>query len=335
VGGRRVELGKLETEEFESFLRDAASGDSLPRRIDGVPFEGCDLTVDVLPAGFEDRYVVRGFSNIVLDSLDAIGLDPEVNTQIREDIGRRRGGLWILGAAPRHGAKTTLRALAVECAQKQQIVVSLISPSSAKNRENLIDVSSIASRSAADGFAEAMRHDPDVLVAGRIQDRRAAARAAGAACAGVRVLCAVNATNAAQAFATFRGFGVENTILEQARPIFAAQRLMPALCLLCREPDATAVDQLRKLGFPESELRASTVYKAVGCDKCVEGLRGRFAAMENLSTLAPSAPASEARAGHGSLASSLFRAVARGRSTVAELIRSMEGCGIPCRTQSS
>jgi type IV pilus assembly protein PilB len=245
-------------------------------------------------------------------------------------------GLFVVGAPPRHGIRTTLRAVAVECAKEKRLVASLV-PMGSKPNDGVIDVRGLEPDAAdAELVKIAFRHDPDVLVAGRLEESRQAAEAVMAALSGVRVFASVNAATPAEARAVLRTLGVDDVLLDKSRMTFTSQRLVGALCLLCRESDNAGAGRLRELGFPESGLRAATIYAARTCERCVSGFRGKFAIMENLSgpgvsskvAGAVSTPPPGSAKGAVSLTESLFRAVARGRTTVSELVRTMEDLGL-------
>jgi type IV pilus assembly protein PilB len=327
--GKRISLGKASGSEVESRFGESQESARTNQRAQrreilcGSVLRRARL--DVLPTARGVRYVVRGFADVSLETLEEIGLDPEVVGELRAELTQPRGGLVILGCAPRQGAHTTLRALGVECASQEKLVVSLVAGRGGKPHKNLVELAPSPGGTRAASLEEALMHDPDAIVVGRLAHKEEAAIALSAACAGVRVFCAVNATNPDEAFAALRSLGIDDATIAQSRPAFTTQRLLSSLCLLCRESDEKAIENLRPLGFTGSELRAATFYKAVGCDRCLAGYRGRFAVLESISHPRPGVPREEFGNGKLSLLGSGFRSVARGRTTVEELVRSMDG----------
>ena len=58
--------------------------------------------------------------------------------------------------------------------------------------------------------------------------------------------------------------------------LIIAQRLGRRLCNNCKEPDDLPKEVLIEEGFTEQDLEESfTIYKAVGCDQCTGGYKGR------------------------------------------------------------
>lgn len=332
VQGRRVDLGRVPVAEVEAKMRDGGSSKAavkIAKVLAGPGLQTIELAA--LPGPRGTRYVARGFADIVVEGLEELGLDPEVNEELAAELARVKGGAFVLGAPPRHGVKTTLRAIARECAKHRKLVASLVPSGEAAPVDGVVDVFSANPGVPWEAaFSEAMRHDPDVLVAGRLADARQATAVFGAALAGVRVFCALSAPNANAAHQVLRAIGLDEWTVRQSRTVFTTQCLVNGLCLLCREPDDAGVAELRSLGFPDSDLRAATIYRAVGCDRCVSGYRGKFAVMENLSYPTPEGgqgapPSSQTNSPRRvSLVESVFRAVARGRTTVAELTRSIQ-----------
>jgi type IV pilus assembly protein PilB len=77
--------------------------------------------------------------------------------------------------------------------------------------------------------------------------------------------------------------GIEPFLIAYAINIIVAQRLIRTLCKICKQPvEADEFDDLIKFGFTEEELGTHTIYKAVGCEKCNGGYKGRAAIHEAL-----------------------------------------------------
>jgi type IV pilus assembly protein PilB len=63
--------------------------------------------------------------------------------------------------------------------------------------------------------------------------------------------------------------------------LILAQRLARRLCEHCKQPDDLAREALLKEGFSEADLEGDwKVYKAVGCNKCTQGYKGRVGLFE-------------------------------------------------------
>ncbi|MET0093860.1 MAG: type IV-A pilus assembly ATPase PilB, partial [Sedimenticola sp.] len=65
-------------------------------------------------------------------------------------------------------------------------------------------------------------------------------------------------------------FNIASSVL-----LIMAQRLARRLCEHCKAPDDLPREALLEEGFKESEVSSISVYKAVGCDMCTQGYKGR------------------------------------------------------------
>jgi type IV pilus assembly protein PilB len=59
--------------------------------------------------------------------------------------------------------------------------------------------------------------------------------------------------------------------------LIIAQRLARRLCKACKRPDEVPRAELLREGFTEAEIDSKdfVIYKAVGCDQCNDGYKGR------------------------------------------------------------
>ncbi|MCB1762637.1 MAG: type IV-A pilus assembly ATPase PilB, partial [Gammaproteobacteria bacterium] len=57
--------------------------------------------------------------------------------------------------------------------------------------------------------------------------------------------------------------------------LIMAQRLARRLCPHCKAPDEVPREALLEEGFKEEQLTGLTVYRAVGCERCNKGYKGR------------------------------------------------------------
>jgi type IV pilus assembly protein PilB len=62
-----------------------------------------------------------------------------------------------------------------------------------------------------------------------------------------------------------------------------AQRLVRKICDACKQPSRNIdADLARMLGFTDEDIRRTTFFHSVGCDKCYGGYRGRQCITEAL-----------------------------------------------------
>jgi type II secretory ATPase GspE/PulE/Tfp pilus assembly ATPase PilB-like protein len=131
------------------------------------------------------------------------------------------------------------------------------------------------------GLRSILRQDPDVIFVGEMRDVEAARIAIRAALTGHLVFSSLHTQDAPGAIVRLTEMGVERYQISSALLMILTQRLVRLLCRKCREPYATAGDELVDVGL---ELPAGRrIYRAVGCEECDQtGYRGRTGIFELL-----------------------------------------------------
>ena len=134
-------------------------------------------------------------------------------------------------------------------------------------------------------FAEALRsflrQDPDIIMVGEIRDLETAEIAIKAAQTGHLVLSTLHTNSAAETITRMLNMGVPAFNVASSVDLIIAQRLARRLCQECCTPaDDIPHDILLQEGFTEEMLEGATVMKAVGCDNCREGYKGRVGVYE-------------------------------------------------------
>lgn len=129
-------------------------------------------------------------------------------------------------------------------------------------------------------FAEALRaflrQDPDIIMVGEIRDLETAEIAIKAAQTGHMVLSTLHTNDAPQTLTRLMNMGVPHFNLATSITLIIAQRLARRLCKHCKtEEKDIPRETLLEEGFTEEDLKELKLYKAVGCDQCTEGYKGR------------------------------------------------------------
>jgi type II secretory ATPase GspE/PulE/Tfp pilus assembly ATPase PilB-like protein len=176
-----------------------------------------------------------------------------------------------------------------------------------------------------------LRHDPDVILIGEIRDAETAQIAVQASLTGHLVFSTLHTNDAPGALTRLVDMGVEPYLVASSLEAVLAQRLVRVLCVHCKQPDdsQTANAFKVKLGIPAE----ATLYKSVGCRECRNtGFHGRQAIFEWMDTnpeirqLILQNTSSDVlrdaarRAGMRSLAEDGWRLVAKGMTTVEEVL---------------
>jgi general secretion pathway protein E len=185
------------------------------------------------------------------------------------------------------------------------------------------------------GFAKLLRSivrlDPNVIMVGEIRDLETAEIAARAALTGHLVLSTLHTNSAAAAITRLRDMGLEDYLLAAVLRGVLAQRLVRRLCDACKAPVPISPELRHRYGFT-----GETLWRACGCPACRNtGYRGRQAIAE---FLAPDAKierllfarADQATIERAAIAAGMktmlqtgMEAVARGETTVEEILRAV------------
>ena len=121
-----------------------------------------------------------------------------------------------------------------------------------------------------------LRQDPDVIMVGEIRDLTTAEIAVKAAQTGHMVMSTLHTNDAPQTLARLVNMGVPPFNIASAVSLIIAQRLARRLCEHCKMKEEIPRAALEEEGFTEDQINAGvTLYKAVGCDQCSGGYKGR------------------------------------------------------------
>ncbi len=270
---------------IDRFNRHIAQDGYIQRKIDNHHIR---FRVSVLPiAGAE---VQRKFESIVIRVLDdrkiitdfnQLGLQEQAARDFMEAI-RKPQGLIILTGPTGSGKSTTLIAALHTIMDPSKNVVSVEEPV-----EYLIRGARQIKLGPKLNFDQALRsvlrHDPDIVIVGEVRDLKSAEIAVSLANTGHITFTTLHTNDAPSAISRLYMLGVEPFLIANAINLVMAQRLVRKLCTHCKRPAKKVdVDLARFLGFTDHEIRTTTFYEAVGCERCFEGYKGRQTIVENL-----------------------------------------------------
>ncbi len=126
-----------------------------------------------------------------------------------------------------------------------------------------------------------IRQDPDVILVGEIRDRETADIAVQSALTGHLVFSTLHTNDSASAITRLVDIGVQPFLLSSSLIAVVAQRLVRRLCLHCRDGYTPGSDVTSLLSSPGTEILPGKLYRAAGCDTCIEtGYRGRIGIFE-------------------------------------------------------
>jgi len=128
-------------------------------------------------------------------------------------------------------------------------------------------------------FAEALRaflrQDPDIIMVGEIRDLETAEISVKAAQTGHLVLSTLHTNDAPQTLNRLNQMGIPPYNIAASVLLIMAQRLARKLCDKCKQVEELPTEILIKEGFSEEDAQGLKTFKAVGCDYCVNGYKGR------------------------------------------------------------
>lgn len=236
-----------------------------------------DFRVNSLPTLFGEKIVLR-----ILDSssaklgIDALGYEPEQKDLYMKALSNPYGMILVTG--PTGSGKTVSLYTGLNILNIPETNISTVEDPVEINLEgiNQVNVHTKIGLTFAEALRAFLRQDPDVVMVGEIRDLETAEIAIKAAQTGHLVLSTLHTNDAPQTLTRLMNMGVPAFNIATSVSLIIAQRLGRRLCKHCKTPDDLPTEVLLKEGFTEQDLEQNfTVYKAVGCDKCTSGYKGR------------------------------------------------------------
>jgi len=295
-----------------------------------------DFRVSIMPTIYGEKAMLRVLDSASLDlKIADLGLDPEAEAAFRRAINASYG--WVLVTGPTGSGKTTtLYAALREVLNLEENIVTVEDPVEYQiERINQVPVNAKRGLTFAAALRSILRQDPDIIMIGEVRDLETADIAVKASITGHLVFSTLHTNDACSAITRLVDMGLDGFMVACSVIMVGAQRLIRKLCDLCKAPvDALPRrEEMLRMGFTPEEIQEGTFYKAVGCPSCSGGYRGRFAIMEALEITrdiqkliiegksAVDLKQFAMEHGMATLRRSGCRAVARGRTTIEEILR--------------
>lgn len=236
-----------------------------------------DFRVSTLPTLFGEKIVIR-----ILDSsnaqvgIDALGYEPVEKERLLNAINRPYGMVLVTG--PTGSGKTVSLYTCLNLLNKPGVNISTAEDPSEINLPgvNQVNVNDRAGLTFAAALRAFLRQDPDIIMVGEIRDLETADISIKAAQTGHMVLSTLHTNDAPATLTRLRNMGIAPFNIASSVILITAQRLGRRLCKVCKEPTDVPMEALLDAGFTYEDLDGSwTPYKAVGCDACNNGYKGR------------------------------------------------------------
>jgi type IV pilus assembly protein PilB len=241
-----------------------------------------DFRVNTLPTLFGEKIVLR-----ILDptsaqmGIDALGYEPEQKDMYMKALNQPQGMILVTG--PTGSGKTVSLYTGLNILNTPERNISTAEDPVEINLEgiNQVHVNPKVGLNFAEALRSFLRQDPDIIMVGEIRDLETAEIAIKAAQTGHLVLSTLHTNSAAETVTRLLNMGVPAFNVASSVSLIIAQRLARRLCKECAAPaDEIPREALLQMGFKEQQLADATIMKAVGCEQCHEGYKGRVGIYE-------------------------------------------------------
>lgn len=236
-----------------------------------------DFRVNTCPTLFGEKVVLR-----ILDAssaqlgIDALGYEPEQKDLYMKALASPYGMILVTG--PTGSGKTVSLYTGLNILNVPETNISTVEDPVEINLEgiNQVNVHDKVGLTFAEALRAFLRQDPDVIMVGEIRDIETAGIAIKAAQTGHLVLSTLHTNDAPQTLTRLMNMGVPAFNIATSINLIIAQRLGRRLCTQCKTLEEIPEQALLKEGFTREDLKQEfKIYKAVGCDQCNNGYKGR------------------------------------------------------------
>lgn len=276
---------KDRTKGVDRFEREMSQDGFVQRVVDGHQLRFRVSIMPIVTTEFKNKFesvVIRVLDDRkVITDLNKLGLQGPARGFFYKAI-QKPQGIIILTGPTGSGKSTTLIAALYQVIDPTVNVLTIEEPVEyiIKGARQLKIGPKMSFEQSIRGI---LRHDPDIVLVGEMRDKITAETAIKLANTGHLVFSTLHTNDAPSAVARLYKMGIEPFLIAYAINIIVAQRLIRTLCKICKQPlDDSEKDDLLKFGFTDEEVGKHTFYKAVGCDKCNGGYKGRAAIHEAL-----------------------------------------------------
>ncbi|MCZ8077238.1 MAG: type IV-A pilus assembly ATPase PilB [Paucibacter sp.] len=236
-----------------------------------------DFRISTLPTLFGEKIVIR-----ILDpssaklGIDALGYEKIEKERLLAAISRPYGMVLVTG--PTGSGKTVSLYTCLNILNQPGVNISTVEDPAEINLPgiNQVNVNDKAGLSFSAALKSFLRQDPDIIMVGEIRDLETADIAIKAAQTGHMVMSTLHTNDAPKTLTRLLNMGVAPFNIASSVLLITAQRLVRRLCENCKAPAEYPREALLRAGFKEEELDGSwKQYRAVGCNSCNSGYRGR------------------------------------------------------------
>ena len=244
-----------------------------------------DLRVSSLPTVHGEKIVVRIMNfNRVRPDLHSLGYEADDQLKLRKAIEHPHG--LILMTGPTGSGKTSSLYSCLDLINRTDINLATVEDPAEIQLlgANQVNINEKAGLTFASALRALLRQDPDIIMIGEIRDLETAEIAIQASQTGHLVLSTLHTNDAPSTLARLRHMGIPAFHVAASLTLVTAQRLIRRLCDLCKAPlNAQEAEDLYRLlavlrqdARPQQTHQQMTVFKAIGCQACDKGYKGRI-----------------------------------------------------------
>lgn len=243
-----------------------------------------DFRVNTLPTLFGEKIVLR-----ILDpssaklGIDALGYEDFQKKMYLDALAQPQGMILVTG--PTGSGKTVSLYTGLNILNTVERNISTAEDPVEINLEgiNQVNMNVKVGLTFAEALRSFLRQDPDVVMVGEIRDLETAEIGIKAAQTGHLVLSTLHTNSAPETLTRLLNMGVPVFNVATTVSLIIAQRLARRLCSVCKKEAKDIPDDVLKeegildVGIAREDM---TLYHPVGCEKCVNGYKGRVGVYE-------------------------------------------------------
>ncbi|MCF6337377.1 MAG: type IV-A pilus assembly ATPase PilB [Gammaproteobacteria bacterium] len=235
-----------------------------------------DFRVNTCPTLYGEKIVLR-----ILDpasaqlGIDALGYEEDQKQLYMDALQQPQGMILVTG--PTGSGKTVSLYTGLNILNTEDKNISTAEDPVEINLAgiNQVNVEPKVGLTFSSALKAFLRQDPDIIMVGEIRDTETGEIAIKAAQTGHLVLSTLHTNDAPQTLSRMINMGIAPFNIASSVSLIIAQRLARRLCNNCKKPTDIPKEALLAEGFKEEDLPGLKIYKAVGCDQCDGGYKGR------------------------------------------------------------
>ncbi|WP_137733898.1 type IV-A pilus assembly ATPase PilB [Pseudaquabacterium pictum] len=236
-----------------------------------------DFRVSTLPTLFGEKIVIR-----ILDpssakvGIEALGYEKIEKERLMAAIVRPYGMVLVTG--PTGSGKTVSLYTCLNILNQPGVNISTVEDPAEINLPgvNQVNVNDRAGLTFSAALKSFLRQDPDIIMVGEIRDLETADIAIKAAQTGHMVMSTLHTNDAPTTLTRLLNMGVAPFNIASSVILITAQRLARRLCENCKTPADYPREAMLRAGYTPEDLDGTwKPFRAVGCNSCNSGYKGR------------------------------------------------------------